>query len=491
MKKLSVLIFLIFLVCSISVSAADTTLDVERKVTEVEGEIILSGNLGSTGSNRFVTVYLMNESAEEFNPAGWSIEDYVLIEYAPVNYDGSWECVINHGGLSNSYLLFANFDELRYSDSLIVLSEADKNGFFIAIGKEELTKKQITEQIGKYYLVLGLEEKHIQDDVLSLFADRLISEHVRMNDAADITERTGVFAEIAKESLKIKDALDAIADAEIDSLVYDAIYNNKELFGIDFSDYNDLRSAEKKSVLSALKGEVYTKAEDLKGDFDALVEEAGNETENNRGGSSSSSSGGSFSASGPAEMITPPVIQPDSAFPSVFSDIDSHGWAEKAIAYLYDNNIVSGNGNGLFRPADNITREEFVKMLVIAFNMESDSAVCNFTDVDKDNWSYSYIAAATTNGIVNGISDSEFGFGLPITRQDMAVMIYRTLGANAGDVTADFKDFAEIAPYAKDAVSYLGTEGIINGTGSGNFEPAKSATRAECAKLIYEIIKRR
>ena len=491
MKKIVVLIFLIFLVSSISVSAADTALVVERKVTEVEGEIILSGNLGNKGSNRFVTVYLMKESAVEFDPAGWSIEDYVLIEYAPVNYDGSWTCVINHGGLSNSYLLFANFNELRYSDSLIVLSENDKNAFFVAIGRKELTKEQISEQIKKYSIVLGLEEKHIQNNVLSLFADRLISEHIRMNNATDITERAGVFAEIAEETLKINNALDAIANAEIEALVYDAIYNNKGLFGIDFSAYDILNPIDKKSVLSALKGKMYTKAEDLKNDFDALVSGAGNGMGNNGGGSSSTSKGGGFSASGPVEIITPHDIQTDAVSASVFSDIASHAWAEEAITYLYDNKIISGNGQGLFRPADNITREEFVKMLVIAFDKESNSAVCNFTDVDMDNWSYSYIAAAISDGIVNGISDSKFGFGLPITRQDMAVMIYRALGANAGNVAADFKDFAEIAPYAKDAVTYLATAGIINGMENGKFEPAKSATRAECAKLIYEVIKRR
>ena len=78
--------------------------------------------------------------------------------------------------------------------------------------------------------------------------------------------------------------------------------------------------------------------------------------------------------------------------------------------------------------------------------------------------------------------------GYELSRQDIAVMLARVLDKTEPSDEA-FGDDAEISDYAKDAVYTLKNLGILNGTGDGSFEPKRAVTRAECAKIVYELIK--
>jgi roadblock/LC7 domain-containing protein len=92
-------------------------------------------------------------------------------------------------------------------------------------------------------------------------------------------------------------------------------------------------------------------------------------------------------------------------------------------------------------------------------------------------------------GVTRGIGNNLFGYGQQITRQDMAVMIYKVLAANGGleGIEADgftFTDDASIADYAREAVYAMRAKGIINGNPDGTFCPNDSATRAQAAKML-------
>ena len=96
-------------------------------------------------------------------------------------------------------------------------------------------------------------------------------------------------------------------------------------------------------------------------------------------------------------------------------------------------------------------------------------------------------------GIVGGIGDGLFGTGRNITRQDMAVMIYKALTAKGVGLEAGalaFSDSAAVSDYAKDAVAALANAEIINGQGDNTFNPNGEATRAEAASIIYGMYKR-
>ena len=170
-----------------------------------------------------------------------------------------------------------------------------------------------------------------------------------------------------------------------------------------------------------------------------------------------------------------------------FNDLSGYSWAEESILELYGKGVVKGYGYGLFKPSGNVTREEYVKMLVVAFGLTDNSAACDFGDVGSEDWFYPYVAAAVKNGIVNGISEHEFGTGRPITRKDIAVMTARCLEKAGilfpGDDIKAFADEDRISSYAKEAVYNMKKLGVISGYEDGTFLPENNATRAEACKI--------
>lgn len=174
----------------------------------------------------------------------------------------------------------------------------------------------------------------------------------------------------------------------------------------------------------------------------------------------------------------------------VFDDIEDVPWAVEAITQLTYRGVLNGKGERLFAPNDSITREEFAKVICEGFKFNLIYADCPFEDVSEDDWAYKYIRSAYIAGIVNGISDTEFGYGQNITREDLCVMIERTL--KAGDLTVPenseanivFADDDSISDYAKESVYKLAAAGIVSGDGE-NFNPKACATRAEAAKIVY------
>ena len=175
-----------------------------------------------------------------------------------------------------------------------------------------------------------------------------------------------------------------------------------------------------------------------------------------------------------------------------FKDLDSVSWAKDAILSLYEKNIISGMGDKQFMPQELVTREQMVKMLVTAIGLETGDAECGMTDAEKGQWYYPYLAVGVQEGIVSGISETEFGVGMPVTRQDAAVLLLRA-AQKSGKLPqqereyAGFADEGEISEYARDAVKTLYCAGILSGRENG-FAPFDACTRAEAAKMIYELL---
>lgn len=174
-----------------------------------------------------------------------------------------------------------------------------------------------------------------------------------------------------------------------------------------------------------------------------------------------------------------------------FADLTGFEWAKTAINALSDAGIVNGKTKNTFAPGDNVTREEFVKMLTGLVDSEGLSQIVDFTDADKTAWYYQYIVKAYNLGIITGKTDGTFGIGEYITRQDAAVMAYRTLGLKLSidehDTVINFNDNSNIADYALDAVTKMAGAKLLNGTGDGNFAPLECCTRAQAAQIIYNI----
>ncbi len=177
-----------------------------------------------------------------------------------------------------------------------------------------------------------------------------------------------------------------------------------------------------------------------------------------------------------------------------FTDLPSSHWAILYVQRLVSAGILSGMSPTVFAPDNNITREQFVKIIVESLGVYDNTAVCNFDDVPKNAWYYGYVASAVKLGIVNGISDSEFGSGKNITREDMAVLLDRASGISDKFTireTSEEKSFSDeglISDYAKDSVKKFVKGGIISGYDNGTFGPKNFATRAEAAKMIFMLL---
>ena len=210
------------------------------------------------------------------------------------------------------------------------------------------------------------------------------------------------------------------------------------------------------------------------------------------GGGGGTSGGGMTAPSTPTTAI--PTQKPmDNKLP--FTDLENYQWAYTAIEHLYNNKICSGKDDATFAPQDNILREEAVKLIINAFGIEQNpDTKLSFEDVADDAWYAEFIKAAVNSKIADGISETEFGTGSNITRQDLAVILYRALKASGKEIDiiidnkAVLNDLDEVSEYAKEAVDYLIEIGAITGS-DGKFRPNDYITRAEAAQMIYSVIK--
>ncbi|NEW09334.1 carbohydrate-binding protein [Paenibacillus sp. SYP-B3998] len=175
-----------------------------------------------------------------------------------------------------------------------------------------------------------------------------------------------------------------------------------------------------------------------------------------------------------------------------FTDTSVAPWAEDSIQALAARGAINGTGNGWFNPTGEVTRAEFIKMLIDTFDLADVTAVTTFTDVHEGEWYTNAIASAQKLGIVNGKDDGTFGVNDNITREDMVVMVYRisqqlNLTLASGQLSAAFTDQPQIASYAKAAVDAIKNAGIINGIEDGSFAPKDHASRAQAATMIFRL----
>lgn len=191
----------------------------------------------------------------------------------------------------------------------------------------------------------------------------------------------------------------------------------------------------------------------------------------------------------PGEIVKAPEDNVETNGTS-YIDVPADAWFADYVEELTKKGIVSGDGSGYFYPNNSVTREEFVKMLLLGMGMETTYGENIFDDVADGKWYEEYIVTAYKNGLVNGITDTTFGVGNNITRQDMAVMIARVLEKKGHTLEKSeklFADDAQISEYAKDAVYAMRKMGIIDGY-DGIFDPTSPLTRAQAAKVISSLM---
>ncbi len=189
--------------------------------------------------------------------------------------------------------------------------------------------------------------------------------------------------------------------------------------------------------------------------------------------------------------ITPPVVEPS----GLFKDVSDEYWAKEYIENLGEKGIVNGKQNGVFDAEGVVTRAEFLKMIVEIFGLQTETPTAAFTDVQENDWYYTYVATAATLGVAQGMGDGSFGASAPISRQDMAVLVARAAKVadkSIGEVgnLNQFTDAEAVEEYAYKAMAQLAGAGIISGDDKGALNPVNDATRAEAAKILCLVLKK-
>ena len=188
------------------------------------------------------------------------------------------------------------------------------------------------------------------------------------------------------------------------------------------------------------------------------------------------------------------------AIPTVnasFADTEGH-WALEYITTVTDMGLFTGTSENTFSPNITMSRAMFVTVLGRFEGIASeDWTECAMLDVPSDAYFTPYVAWANANGIVNGVSETEFAPDAPVTREQMAKMIafyVEKMGyelAVSENVPESFADTYNISDWAADSVEALRTSGILNGSpnadGSVSFLPKNTATRAEAAAVFCRL----
>ncbi len=173
-----------------------------------------------------------------------------------------------------------------------------------------------------------------------------------------------------------------------------------------------------------------------------------------------------------------------------FKDIQSH-WAYEGIMELATQNIVSGFEDGTFRPNGEVTREQFLKILVDLRKLPTDSREVPFRDVEQKRWSAPFIAAGVKQGIlIVGEYSDGFKPSQPITRQEMAVWIVRALQLTPQTqekMLGELKDQGDIKSH-RDLIEAALRTGIISGYPDGTFKGGNKSTRAEAVSMAVRAL---
>lgn len=374
------------------------------------------------------------------------------------------------------------------------IQSAFDSGYIVYMLNKAASAEDMAELLEKYSEYFGLDDTYSQN----LFDDKNIYDSKRK---ADVLSKLAAvsFKTVSgfKETYGDQVLLYACYRQENYSRIEDIIKKSEVLKKYDTGKYSSLASKTKIAVHKTINAcsKPYASVSEL---AQAIKNASAS------GGSSGGGSGGSGGSGGDSggttvgyedmgiyASETKPAAVPETV-KSKFSDMADYEWAREAVDTLKDAGIVSGKSDSEFCPGDNVTREEFLKLLTGAMGVYDEGAAAGFKDVSADAWYCGAVNAGVRLGITKGMSDEMFGIGVPITRQDMAVMVYRALISmgmefDDGKESKEFGDASEIAEYASEPVRMLTAAAMINGTGNNMFEPDIMVDRASAAKLIYEV----
>lgn len=385
------------------------------------------------------------------------IKDYLKI-YSQADVSLIEECTLMYSSMTS-----------EQKDAVLLLTNKTFSDYYTSVKLINFLSgsSDDTDSIKTVLLAEGLDTKWV--DVLASDVDRnIISQNV-INSVKSL--------ELVGETVILQAVKNSSVTNPKEVKPYLAVCNS--------SKYKNADETGKNTIAGVVSGQNYATMQALLNAIDNV-----NISKPSYGGGSSGSGGKTQTGSIGGYVSAPTPALPDGPN-NIYNDVSSEHWAFKYINSLSKKGIINGFDGNMFMPEANVTRAEFVKILVEAFSVAK-SQNTPFTDVNSSDWFAPYIAGAYDIGLVIG-DGQNFRPNEQITRQDAAVMIYRF--ATHYDykfeaIDNSFTDKSAISGYATDAVNALVSASVINGMPDGSFAPESYATRAEAAKMIFEILEK-
>ena len=210
------------------------------------------------------------------------------------------------------------------------------------------------------------------------------------------------------------------------------------------------------------------------------------------------STGGTAKPSGDAGK---PSVRKDSStaaakesVSSRFDDVRSAHWFADAVEYVTENGIMNGTAADTFSPNAPATRAMLVTVLYRLAGSPDADAAHGFADLTRGAWYVDAVAWAAENGIVDGVGSAQFAPNAHITREQLALILYRYaqhcgLDVSAAEDLSGYADAQSVSPWAQAAMRWAVSAGLISGRSASALAPQSGATRAEIAQLLMSFAK--
>ena len=167
-----------------------------------------------------------------------------------------------------------------------------------------------------------------------------------------------------------------------------------------------------------------------------------------------------------------------------YTDVDADAWYADAVSYVTDNGLMGGTSSTAFSPEDAMTRAMLATVLYRAADTPAVTGTDDFTDTADGTWYADAVLWASRQGLVTGYGDGTFGTDDPVSREQIAAILWRYAGSPQAQDAQGFADEGDISAYAADAVDWARANGIVNGKENNTFDPQGNATRAEVSTIL-------
>ena len=183
------------------------------------------------------------------------------------------------------------------------------------------------------------------------------------------------------------------------------------------------------------------------------------------------------------------VQKPQQPWNNPFADVSGGAWYYDAVKFVHSSGLMNGASDNRFAPDEALSRAMLAQILYNKEGRPPMAAGNAFADVASNAWYANAVAWAAAKGVASGYGDGRFGPDDSITREQLAVMLWRYAGSPAAQNTAlSFRDAGEISGYARQAVQWAAENGIVSGYGENTFAPAAQATRAQAAQMLKNFL---